>query len=74
MAKELITHLNASGVLRITMNRPEVHNAFDEEQIARLTDVLQKAENNADVKLLVLEAEGKHFCAGADINYMQRKT
>lgn len=72
MTKELITHLDARGVLRITMNRPEVHNAFDEQQIARLTDALNKAETNADVRLVVLAGEGKHFCAGADINYMKR--
>ena len=72
MSKELITHLDSRGVLTITMNRPDVHNAFDERQIARLTDVLDKAACNSDVKIITLESDGKHFCAGADINYMQR--
>lgn len=72
MSKELITHLDSLGVLSITMNRPEVHNAFDEQQIARLTDVLSKAAENTDVKVIILGSDGKHFCAGADINYMQR--
>ncbi len=72
MAKELLTHLDNRGVMQITMNRPDVHNAFDEKQIARLTDELKNAANNTEVRLIVLGAEGKHFCAGADINYMQR--
>lgn len=72
MSKPLITHLDDRGVFSITMNRPEVHNAFDEEQIARLTDVLCEVADNPQVRVVVLEADGKHFCAGADINYMQR--
>lgn len=72
MSEELISHLDSRGVLSITMNRPEVHNAFDEQQIARLTRALESAASNDDVKLIVLGSDGKHFCAGADINYMQR--
>lgn len=72
MSKELITHLDSRGVLNITMNRPEVHNAFDEQQIARLTGALENAASDVDVRLIVLGSDGKHFCAGADINYMQR--
>lgn len=72
MSQELISNLDHRGVLTITMNRPEVHNAFDEKQIARLTEVLSKAASDDSVKLIVLGSEGKHFCAGADINYMQR--
>ena len=72
MSKELITHIDSRGVLSINMNRPEVHNAFDEQQIARLTAALESAASNDEVKLIVLGSDGKHFCAGADINYMQR--
>lgn len=72
MSEELITHLDSRGVFTITMNRPSVHNAFDEQQIARLTDTLKEASELSAVKLVVLGAVGKHFSAGADINYMQR--
>ena len=72
MSKELITHLDSRGVLSVIMDRPEVHNAFDERQIERLSDVLEKASSNTEVKIVVLGSAGKHFCAGADINYMQR--
>jgi len=72
MSDELITNLDSRGVFTITMNRPEVHNAFDEQQIARLTQTLNDASDNQKVRLIVLGSTGKHFCAGADINYMQR--
>jgi len=72
MSEELITQLDSRGVFTMTMNRPKVHNAFDEHQIARLTLTLNEASENHDVKLIVLDSVGKHFCAGADINYMQR--
>jgi len=72
MSEELITHLDSRGVFTISMNRPKVHNAFDEHQIARLTRTLNEASTNHHVRLIVLGSTGKHFCAGADINYMQR--
>lgn len=72
MSEELITNIDARGVLTITMNRPTVHNAFDEHQIARLTAALQDASERPNIKLIVLGSNGKNFCAGADINYMQR--
>ena len=72
MADELRTQLDTQGVYTITMNRPDVHNAFDEDQIARLTKTLDEAAADDTVRIVVIESDGKHFCAGADINYMQR--
>lgn len=72
MSEELTHHLDSRGVLTVTMNRPNTHNAFDEQQIARLTHALEEASSNHEVKLIVLGSTGKHFSAGADINYMQR--
>ncbi len=69
---ELNIDLNRNGVLTLTMNRPHVNNAFDEHQIVRLTEELARASKNSEVKIVVLAGAGKHFCAGADINYMQR--
>jgi len=72
MSEQLLTHLDSRGVFTITMQRPDVHNAFDEDQIARLTDALQTAADDIAVRVVVLGSMGKHFCAGADINYMKR--
>lgn len=64
--------LDARGVATLTLNRPEVHNAFDDALIAELIDALDLYGKHPDVKLLVLRAEGKSFSAGADLGWMQR--
>ncbi|MCW5220236.1 enoyl-CoA hydratase/isomerase family protein [Verminephrobacter aporrectodeae subsp. tuberculatae] len=65
-----ISHENA--VLRITLARPEVRNAFSEEAIAALTAAFAEAGARADVRAVVLAAQGPAFCAGADLNWMRR--
>ena len=72
MADELLRELDAQGVLRLTMNRPEVHNAFDDAQIQRLLDALGAAAQDPQVRVLVLAGTGRSFSAGGDINYMRR--
>ena len=61
-----------SGVTTLWMNRPEVYNAFDERLIAELSAVLTELELDAETKILVLAGRGKHFSAGADLNWMKR--
>ena len=61
------------GVLTLHMDRPTVHNAFDADMIRELTGVLQAAEQNADVRLLVITGTGTCFSAGADLNWMRRQ-
>lgn len=60
------------GVATITLNRPQVHNAFDELMIAELTGALYHLEQEADVKIIVLKSLGKSFSAGADLQWMQK--
>jgi methylglutaconyl-CoA hydratase len=69
---DLLQELSPDGVLRLTMNRPEVHNAFDDHQALRLINALEAAAGNPDVKVVVLAGNGKSFSAGGDINYMRR--
>jgi len=59
------------GVARITLTRPEVHNAFNEVLIERLTTALKGLESDARVRAVVLAAEGRSFSAGADLNWMK---
>lgn len=61
-----------AGVATVTLNRPELHNAFDEALIARLTAAFVSLDDNPDVRVVVLAGEGKSFCAGADLNWMKR--
>ena len=59
------------GVRRITLNRPDKRNAFDATVIAALTDAFTEAENDSAVRVIILAAAGKHFCAGADLEWMR---
>lgn len=71
MADSLLQHLDDSGVLTLTLNRPEVRNAFDDTLIALLTGVLLNASRDRNVRVVVLTGAGDTFCAGGDINYMR---
>ncbi|MBR2515185.1 MAG: enoyl-CoA hydratase/isomerase family protein [Halomonas sp.] len=69
------TLLIENGIARLTLNRPEVHNAFDDSLIAELNahlEELHQLANAGDVRAVVLGSEGKSFSAGADLNWMKR--
>ena len=61
-----------NAIALITLERPEVHNAFDERLIAELTRALRAAEADDDVRAVVLLGAGQSFCAGADLNWMRK--
>jgi methylglutaconyl-CoA hydratase len=63
---------DARGVTRVALNRPATLNAFDEELIAQLADAFTALDADPAVRVVVLAAEGRVFCAGADIGWMQR--
>ena len=58
-------------VATIWMNRPDLHNAFDETLIAELTAACIALDDDADVRVVVLAGRGKSFSAGADLNWMK---
>ena len=53
--------------LNITLNRPDVFNAFNDDQSYELQDALKQAERNAEVRVIVLTGAGKAFCSGQDL-------
>ena len=59
------------GVARLRLQRPELHNAFDAELIAGLTAALERLAADPAVRVVVLEAAGASFSAGADLNWMR---
>lgn len=61
--------IDARGVAHITLNRPERHNAFNEDVIAALTAAFAEARA---VRAIVLRGAGPSFCAGADLDWMKR--
>ncbi len=56
----------------LTLNKPDRHNAFDETLMAEITAGLKQLEADPAVRVVVLSATGKSFCAGADLNWMKR--
>ena len=72
MTEQYITYKTENAVVTITMNRPDVHNAFNEDVIAQMTAAFERAGADASVRAVVLRGNGKSFCAGGDLNWMRR--
>ena len=60
------------SVARITLTMPEIRNAFSDEVIQAITEAFADVGTRADVRAVVLAAEGPAFCAGANLNWMRR--
>lgn len=63
---------NADGVAQLIINRPEVHNAFDDNVIEQLISKLEACDEDSEIRVLVLRSNGKNFSAGADLAWMKR--
>jgi len=72
MSNKVITRIGEDGNATLMLNRPEVHNAFDAEMVAALTDAFEKLASNPNVRAVVLVGAGSSFCAGADIEQMKK--
>ncbi|MBL7033301.1 MAG: enoyl-CoA hydratase/isomerase family protein [Candidatus Delongbacteria bacterium] len=70
---ETITYQREGSVARIYLNRPELHNAFNDIMIAELTPLLEGVAADRSLRVVVLGANGRSFCAGADLNWMKRQ-
>ncbi|WP_321886390.1 enoyl-CoA hydratase/isomerase family protein [Paraburkholderia bannensis] len=72
MNYETLTVEFAGHVATVTLNRPDVRNAFNEAMIADLTAAFTALGVRDDVRAIVLAGNGKAFCAGADLNWMRK--
>lgn len=68
---DLLTEIQDSLCL-LTLNRVSKHNAFDEHLLQDMQTQLNQAIENPNIKVILLKAHGKHFCAGADLHWMQK--
>ena len=68
----LSSRIDPQGRATLSLNRPEMHNAFDDAMIAALTQELRRLEKDPQVRLVFLTGEGKSFSAGADLGWMRR--
>ncbi|MFW2366975.1 MAG: enoyl-CoA hydratase/isomerase family protein [Desulforhopalus sp.] len=68
----ILVDLDSRGVATITLNNPDKHNAFDDTIIQELSSALAELAANPDLRVLILAAAGKTFCAGGDLEWMKR--
>ncbi|MEW5807473.1 MAG: enoyl-CoA hydratase-related protein [Acidobacteriota bacterium] len=59
-------------VFKVILSRPEKHNAFDDITILELIEAFREASTSDRIRVVLLKAEGKNFCAGADLEWMRR--
>jgi methylglutaconyl-CoA hydratase len=64
--------LDGDHIATVTLNRPEVRNAFNETTIAELTQAFRDLGSRPEIRVIVLAASGLAFCAGADLNWMKK--
>jgi len=67
----ILFNKDENGVATLTLNRPEKHNAFDGAMIKLFREYLSEVNRDDSVRCVILNASGKHFCAGADFKWMQ---
>ena len=60
------------NIAEVTLSRPEVHNAFNDEMIKELTKAFLELSTNKNIRVIILAGEGKSFCAGGDLNWMKK--
>lgn len=71
-SEALLEHVDERGVCTLTLNRPALHNAFDDALIKKLERTFRDFRNRPEVRVVVLSGNGKSFSAGADLNWMKR--
>lgn len=70
--EHLIIDVSISGVATLTINRPDTHNAFDDQLIHHLHETLVTLQKDKNLRFVMLKAAGKNFSAGADLRWMKR--
>jgi methylglutaconyl-CoA hydratase len=68
----ILAHIDDQGIATLTMNRPKLHNAFDDLLIEELTAALLRLSSDNRCRVVLLTGSGKSFSAGADLNWMRR--
>ena len=71
MTDNVLLDVDERGVATLTLNRPQVHNAFDAALVLRLTELLVELKSRPKVRVVVLTGAGRSFSAGADVNWMR---
>ncbi|MEO0611965.1 MAG: enoyl-CoA hydratase-related protein [Pseudomonadota bacterium] len=72
MSNLILTTIDARGIARVTLNRPDLRNAFNEEMIGQICDSIGQLASNENVRVVIITGAGKAFSAGGDLNMMKR--
>ena len=72
MAHGTVRLTSKGRVARVTLYRPDVRNAFNDQMLEDLLEVFASIRHDPEIRLAVLTGEGKSFCAGADLHWMKR--
>lgn len=72
MSELVLLQIRPHGVVELILNRPEQGNALNDSMIDAMADALRQADNIPSLRLLIIRSLGKHFSAGADLNWMQQ--
>ncbi|MBL9096247.1 MAG: enoyl-CoA hydratase/isomerase family protein, partial [Alphaproteobacteria bacterium] len=67
----VLLNTTRAGVAVVTLNRPKVHNAFNPDVIARLSDIFETLRTADGVRVVMVEGAGPSFSAGADLAWMR---
>ncbi len=70
--EKVVLDIDEGGIATVTLNNPQKNNAFDDTIIEDLTRVFKQIESNKNVRVMILTATGKNFCAGGDLSWMKR--
>ena len=72
MSEPVKHEIDSRGVATITLNRPALHNAFDDQVIESLSSLFTEFQDTPEIRVVVITGAGKSFSAGADINWMKK--
>lgn len=67
----VLCEIDTRGVATVTLNRPEVNNAYNGEMVQALLDGVAALQSNQDVRVIVIKGNGRHFQAGADLAWLE---
>jgi methylglutaconyl-CoA hydratase len=70
--QRVLSQISERGIATVTLNNPKKHNAFDDRIIEELTAAFLQIDKSKDVRVMILAATGKNFCAGGDLGWMKR--
>jgi len=71
MPDTLLVDTDNRGICTLTLNRPDKHNAFDNELISAFITILEKIETDRNIRVVILTGTGDTFSSGADLNWMK---